>query len=553
MSNLKMLKEMYPRPISPSDKIKTPEKLTFNHSQAIQTPKSEVDNIINDLLKPTPETEFATPEKTKEVSAKQKNPPKPKPNDYVIELAEKNDVFLDQNKMVWVTVPKKDYLIDVPVRSKEFKAHLRRETRKACGKSPSKYAVEEAIEVAEDVAIEKGKSFQVHTRFFQCGNKVVIDLCQDNDLVIEIQNGNWRVIRKGNYKFHRTDEMLPLPTPSSNGNFFDLFKVLSIVRHEYKIMITTWTVTSVLTEIQRPLLLMHGPKGSAKSSTAQILQRIIDPLNHGGLYLNDKDDDISLTLEQYSMPFFDNLTQVKKSGSNILCQAVTNGARAKRKNYDDKKLIVTRYPKKPIIITAINCPYAASDLLDRTIPIEYFPLNQKTRKVQSQVDQQFDELHPSILGGLCDILAEALVKENAIVENSDYRLMDWARYGLAISDVVGSQENFSRSNFTWALAVMKQSVLTLEFGDDPFNQHLMNFLEEKKCSRLGTYSELGQKVYDEFTAWANANNVKDKLPGNASALSRKVNEIVDFLEINNWSTVAWTDRDGSHRTFTKVI
>jgi hypothetical protein len=476
-----------------------------------------------------------------------------KPAEFAIELVNNLELFVDQYKTPFATITYKNYQIDIPVEGEMFSDYLEHEISTACGDMPSDSVLTRSVKRAKSQAKIRGNVRAVHKRFFQDGDKVVIDLCQDNDLVVEVCDGDWEVVRKGGYKFHRTEEMEPMPTPCAGGDIHDILSFLKIPKLHDRILILVWLVCAFLSKIHRPILLFHGSPGSSKTTAATILQKFIDPLSHGGLYVASKDDDMSLILENYAVPFFDNLSSINQSCRDLLCQAVTDGARAKRKHYANKSLVVTKY-MKPIIITAIELPYTAPDLLDRTLPIELVRLTSSERESMTDLMAELKQNYATIFGAILTVLAKALIMVKDVRTKPNFRLLDWARYGLAVVDAIGPEQGVTEANFVAALHNVKNSLILMTHGNNPFPQHMMKFLEENKDSRLQTYSKTANQVYQELQNWVQKNKINTKeLPGSDSALSRELTKHTQFFEINGWNMVKKSTNKGTLLSFTKFV
>ena len=93
--------------------------------------------------------------------------------------------------------------------------------------------------------------------------------------------------------------------------------------------------------------------------------------------------------------------------SDEVCKAVTGVGNSKRKLYSDDEDVIVNY-KRCIIINGINNYLTAPDALDRSVLIELERIKSKSRKEESKVEIEFEELRPKLLGFIFDILVKTL-------------------------------------------------------------------------------------------------------------------------------------------------
>jgi hypothetical protein len=111
-----------------------------------------------------------------------------------------------------------------------------------------------------------------------------------------------------------------------------------------------------------------APRGSAKTTTAKFLRSVIDPSQAETLHLSNSPTELAQILEHHAVPLFDNLRWIKVDTGDMLCAAVTGGGVVKRKLFSNEDDVIFTY-KRPLIMTSINTPTAAPDLIDRFLLI----------------------------------------------------------------------------------------------------------------------------------------------------------------------------------------
>ena len=104
---------------------------------------------------------------------------------------------------------------------------------------------------------------------------------------------------------------------------------------------------------------------------------------------------------------YDNIRYLPPSFSDEVCKAVTGVGNSKRKLYSDDEDVIINY-KRCIIINGINNNLTEPDALDRSVLIELERIKSKSRKEESRVELEFEELEPKLLGYAFDILVKSI-------------------------------------------------------------------------------------------------------------------------------------------------
>jgi hypothetical protein len=89
----------------------------------------------------------------------------------------------------------------------------------------------------------------------------------------------------------------------------------------------------------------------------------------------------------------------------------------------------------------INSAFSEPDVLDRSIIIELADIEDKDRKTEQEILEEFYTLRPTLLTFIFDVLAKAIViKPNIKIKNLP-RMADFAIWGEAIARSLGYKEN----------------------------------------------------------------------------------------------------------------
>jgi hypothetical protein len=156
---------------------------------------------------------------------------------------------------------------------------------------------------------------------------------------------------------------------------------------------------------------------------------------------------LSQVFDHHACAVLDNLTYVKQWHSDALCRAVTGDGMSKRKLYTDEDDIIMSY-KRAIILTGINPPTTAPDLIDRSLLIELERIPKADRRPEEELRRAFAERKPFIFGGLLNTLSATLRRRDESKLERLPRMADFAQHGAAVAEILG----FGADAFAAALA-----------------------------------------------------------------------------------------------------
>lgn len=171
----------------------------------------------------------------------------------------------------------------------------------------------------------------------------------------------------------------------------------------------------------------------------------------------------------------DNVSSLNKKMSDILCQAVTGGAKYKRKLYTDDEEVIVEY-RAILAMNGINNIISQDDLLQRTIFLSAKSIAVNERKLEKDFWDNFQKDLPYILGAIFDIASEVLRDIDKVQLRIFNRLADFNKYGYAISEAicVGYSKKFMK-----AMEKNKQKQLWCICEKMPQIRLLVDFMENK--------------------------------------------------------------------------
>jgi ABC-type dipeptide/oligopeptide/nickel transport system ATPase component len=114
------------------------------------------------------------------------------------------------------------------------------------------------------------------------------------------------------------------------------------------------------------LLALTGEAGSAKSTAAKTLRRLIDP-NASALRSAPRDErDLFIAASNAACLIYDNLSSIPPWLSDALCRVATGGGFATRALHTDSEEALFEVAR-PVCLTSVGDVIARSDLANRTI------------------------------------------------------------------------------------------------------------------------------------------------------------------------------------------
>lgn len=362
----------------------------------------------------------------------------PSAGDKLIEIALRCELFHDDRRDTYAVFEESGVRRTLRLRSREFRRHLvhtfYRENQGGSGRD----AVNLAIDVADAKAVHQGEMHRLEVRFAGTGEEIWIDLVDDRWRAVKVTAAGWEVVDRPPILFRRYSHQNALPEPVAGGNLLDLLDLINLKDEADQILTLSWLVSVPIVTIPRPGLVLHGIKGSGKSCTAKVLRECLDPSALDGLDIPRDPSELAQQLDHTAVPWLDNLSKVHGWQADRLCAAITGGGFRKRELYTDADDILMNF-RRTMVITGINIPTSAPDLLDRMIMIELEPPS--TRREEAVLWEKFRTLHPSIFGGLLDTLAEAMRLRPGVHLSQPPRMADFARWAAAIAEAMGYGAN----------------------------------------------------------------------------------------------------------------
>lgn len=298
-------------------------------------------------------------------------------------------------------------------------------------------ALRDALNTIHGIAMFEAEQATIHNRVAFDGPSLYYDLADECRNVIRISAKDWKVDNSCPVFFKRRDHQLRQVLPAGNGDITLLTKYLNVPSENQRLLLLCTMLSYFIPGIPHNILMLHGPQGSSKTTTAKLLRCLVDPSKSPTMRLASNLNDLSVQLYHHMMPVYDNLSSICSRQSDALCSAVTGDSICKRTLYTTNDQ--THFSYQPcIVMTGINIIPWKSDLLDRTILVALNSMSSNRRLEESELYLRFESDRPRILAGICDVLVKSLqIHKNLIRDSGLTRMADSHKWGHAFATAMG--------------------------------------------------------------------------------------------------------------------
>lgn len=346
------------------------------------------------------------------------------------------DLFHSADETAYVTFPVAAHRETWPIRSDVFKSILARTYYRAEGAVLSAQALNDALTVLEGKARFEGPVLPIYLRVAYLGDAIYIDLADDTWRAVEVTASGWRVIENPPVRFRRSRSMAALPVPVSGGSLTELRQYVNLASDDDALLIAAWLVAALQPQGPYPVLVFHGPQGSAKSTTARVLRSLIDPSTSPLRAEPGNARDLMVSASSSWCPAYDNLSHVPQWLSDALCRLSTGGGFATRALYTDAEEMIFD-AMRPVILTGIAEVVTSADLLDRSLVLYLPTIGDTQRQPEREYWDAFTTAQPRIFGALLDGVSSVLRERPYVKLRSLPRMADFAVTAIAAMPAFG--------------------------------------------------------------------------------------------------------------------
>jgi hypothetical protein len=407
-----------------------------------------------------------------------------------------------------------------PIRSKRFRAWLRRRHYHATGEALSAEAIRSALDLLEARAQFDAPERAVHVRVAEHTGHIYLDLADEGWRAIEIGPGGWRVIGCPPVRFRRPAGMLPLPVPEPGGSIEALVPLLNLASRDDLVLVVTWLLATLRSGGPYPVLVISGEQGSAKTVLSKLLKALIDPNAAPVRALAREERELMITANHSYLLAFDNLSDLPASLSDALCRLASGGSFALRQLYTDDEEVLFQ-AARPILLNGIEDVIRRGDLADRAIFLTLAAIGENQRRPEQELWREFEIAQPRILGALLDAAAHGLRELPRIRFGKLPRMADFALWAMACET-----EFWPAGTFLRAYDANRRAAIESVIDTDPVAACVREIMAD--CdSWTGSASDLLRAYADR--AGDDVSRRSAGWPRNPRALAGKLRRMQTFL------------------------
>lgn len=403
-------------------------------------------------------------------------------------------------------------------RSKQFKrwlGYLLWETERD---APTSETISTVLNVLEARALYKGEMLTLENRIAWHEDAIWYDLGDRRCRAVRITAQGWELIEEPPILFRRFAHQEAQAVPEKGGSLAAFLPFVNLADKEGQgPLLLVYLVSCFIPGIPHPIPNLHGSQGSAKTTLARMLRRIVDPSKMEVLSFPPNGKEFVQQLSHHYFAFFDNISEITDSISDLLCRAVTGEGVSKRELYTDDEDIIYTF-RRCIGLNGINPAAKKPDLLDRSILLKLQRIPEEHRKEERIVLEEFDGARPQILGAVFDALSTTMRLRDSVRLTRLPRMADFTRWGCAIAQALGYEQDAFLGAYYANIAEQHQEAIQ----ENPVAAAMKAFMQGR-TEWEGIMSEL----YEELVKMAETEKIDIRAkewPKAANALSRRLNE-----------------------------
>ena len=397
---------------------------------------------------------------------------------------------------------------------------------RSLGDALSKADLDGALDNLEAAAIHEGPRVPVHVRVADLGDRIYLDLADDEWRVVQITAKGWKVIpgSAAPIRFRRPNGTEALPIPKEGGSLEELGQFIHTDRHGLA-LVAAWIVGAYTDRGPTPVLSLGGGQGTSKSTSTRVCQRLIDPRGGALRSAPRKDEDLAIAARNAWVLSFDNLSRIGMDLSDGLCRLATGAAFATRQLYTNAEECIFA-ARRPVIVNSIVDVVGRPDLLERTVIVQLQKITEEARLEENVFWAQFNEAHPRLLGAALTALSTALARLEVTRPKLKPRMADFYRLALAVGDHLPG----GSLAFEDAWGEMQASAVQSALESAPIGDALLKILE----ARNGWRAPAAELLRELNASRSASPRDHDTWPQNPQGLATALRRLAPALEAVGW-------------------
>lgn len=273
-----------------------------------------------------------------------------------------------------------------------------------------------------------GKLVPVYTRVANHNGIIYLDLGTPDWSCVRVCPNGWDVVTTAPVRFRRHGQEGPLPIPKKGGSLEELKHFLNFDDDAQWILMVSWVLAAFSGQKPFPVLVLNGPKGAAKSTSSEVLRRLVDPAMQGNLKALPKEvRDLAVAGANSYLLNFTNISHIDDEMSDALCRIAKGEGLGTRQLFTDDGQFVFA-SANPVCVDGIENFAVKGDLLDRAILVTLPAISDSKRQDEATFWSSFNEAVPGILGALLDVVAVGLKNLPITKLSTMSRMADYNRW-----------------------------------------------------------------------------------------------------------------------------
>ncbi len=450
------------------------------------------------------------------------------------------EIFYDRFNKLYVTLKVNEHTECVRLDSNRFKSVLRTEYYNKEHKILTDDKLEAIIKLIEsqltlDESIQKRELGLRVAKVDE--NSIYYDLTTSKWEIVRISKEGWEILQNNQVPIFKRYDTSSIPQfhPSKDydNDIFDKFiKLFNLGSKNDKILLSVLIITLFIPSIPKPILILSGDGGGAKTTTFNIIKRIVDPGSTDTIAFPKQINDLVQILDHNYVNCFDNVSSISEEISDLLCRAVTGAGYSKRALYTDDSDMIYKF-KRFIAVNGINLATTRADFLDRSIITKANRIEDKFRKKEADIDKEIEKLKPYVLGYIFDILVKVLKYKDEhpnekIFENGFPRMADFAEWGEIIARCLGYKKNEFINAYYENINSQNDEVIE----SSPIAEAILLFVRDREVGLVfrGTPSKLHTDLTNMIDQVKPDLKKSNLWPKASSTLTPKINEVKPNLK-----------------------
>lgn len=368
---------------------------------------------------------------------------RPGDTEFLVAIGKRAGLFHTRDDDAWASVKDGSCMASYPIEGRRFREWLTKGAYRETGCPPTPQAVESAIATLAAIAKFDSQVADVHLRVCRHDGAVWVDLANENGEAVRIDETGWSIVAQPPIRFYRPEGMLSFPQPEAGANFQEFRQCINVEDEFDFAALGAWMVGAFNPDGPFPLLVIHGPQGSGKSTLCRHLRSLIDPNTVSSRALPRDERDLQIAARNNWVLLFDNVSGITDSKADQLCRMATGSGFATRKLYNDCDEVRFN-ASRPIVLNGIAEFSTRPDLLDRFLWVKLKAFGPSGRDTESVLNGNVRKIEGRLLGSIFTAVSHALKRNSSVPKSGLPRMIDFATWAIAAEKALGFSEGTMR-------------------------------------------------------------------------------------------------------------